>query len=64
MTNRDKYIIKRNECDMMFQIIEGCQQDHPCAVKMISGKIDFDDCIRHAFDCKACVREWLNREAT
>lgn len=63
MTNRDKYFIKRNECDTMFQIIEGCDQGSPCAVIMVSGKRDFNDCIKHDFNCKACVREWLNREA-
>lgn len=62
MTNREKYITKRNEYDMMMKIWE----TGACPIRVIGG----ESCLpRHlvckAFDedCKGCIQKWLNEEA-
>ena len=66
MTNRDKYVLKRNECDVLcniqFNLLYGCicildcltNQTHPCP------KRDNED---KFVSCCNCIREWLNEEA-
>ena len=62
MKNRDKYILKRNEYDMMCQIIKGVTNGVPCAIKVVSGQWSKRHCYEHDSDCYTCVREWLNEE--
>lgn len=69
MTNREKYITKRNEYDLMMEIsknIEGIGTF--CAIKAISDKRI--PCVtmmkgngRMERDCKTCIQSWLNKES-
>ena len=63
MKNRDKYIVKCNEYDMMCRIIKAMTNGVPCAIKGVSGKTDLNDCKKYDGDCRRCVKEWLNQEA-
>lgn len=60
MTNREKYITKRNEYDLMMTIAE----TQPCCpIDVIGG-----ECVECEKDlpfghCKDCIQRWLNKEA-
>ena len=65
MKNRDKYILKKSEydmlCDMQVTIGSGyCQ----CVIKALIGK-DYpckDDYVCGLDTCKECIQRWLNAE--
>lgn len=56
MTNRDKYLTKRNEYDLMMDILK----NSACPVIAVSG--DYPKCGDHN-TCSECIRAWLNEEA-
>lgn len=72
MTNRDKYIIKRNEHDMLMHIYDRTR-GNLCPLYIISDMTtaehvarchrypDANDC--HRCGCAECVQDWLNKEA-
>lgn len=66
MTNRDRYILKRNECDVLCDIqlamlhgfgmcIIDCltHKTHPCPKRSKEDKF---------IDCCHCIEKWLNNE--
>ena len=69
MTNREKYITKRNEYDMMMTILEN--GGTYCPIKAISGKYSSDRICRKNLanhetirkSCGICVQRFLNEEA-
>lgn len=61
MTNREKYIIKRNEYDLLMTIAETVDRD-TCPIEVIGG----DSCRETSLncdDCSDCIQQWLNEEA-
>lgn len=59
MTNRERYITKRDEYDMMMEI--GNVTEY-CPIEAVGGKPD--DCEWWADRCDKCIQHWLNEEAT
>jgi len=66
MTNREKYITKRNEYDLMITIYEG--KNFWCPIQIVGGKKP--KCLRRRTvggypysDCRNCIQKWLNEEA-
>lgn len=75
MTNREKYITKRNEYDMMIAIQDRLdkQEDHcgwcevhriGCSIELISGsRPNREDCMYATYDrCDSCIQRWLNEK--
>ena len=73
-TNRERYIVKKNEYDMMLEIarnIEGIGTI--CAIRAISGRgrkrpceynrTGAEDLSRLERDCPNCIQKWLNEES-
>ena len=63
MKNRDRYILRRNEYDLMLEIEKNTGI---CPIRAVAG-ISHDEkvirCINYAPDsCEVCVAEWLNEE--
>ena len=70
MTNREKYITKRNEYDLMMTIAENIQGIGTfCPITAIGGKRPPCKCKPDTQsslmmrDCETCVQEFLNEEA-
>lgn len=69
MTNRERYITKRNQYDLMLTIAENISGIGTfCPIKAISGKkrlciTKLDDNLRLVRDCEPCVQKWLNEES-
>jgi hypothetical protein len=66
MKNRDKYINKVNECDMLVKIQEAiASQPYLCVIEALTGK-DYpcpDDKVCMLSTCEACIQAWLNKDA-
>lgn len=64
MKNRDKYIIKANEYDMMLAIEKNTCI---CPIRAVAGILSHEKlerCYRHRKDgCEECVQEWLDEES-
>ena len=65
MTNREKYITKRDEYDLMMTIAENIQGIGTfCPIKAIGGKRPPCKHVTQSFlmmrDCETCVQRWLN----
>lgn len=60
MTNREKYITKRDEYDLMMTI-----QSTGCPIWIVTGDAPscWDNCIEDKEMCSSCVQQWLNEEA-
>lgn len=68
MTNREKYITKRDEYDLMMTIAENIQGIGTfCPIKAIGGKRPPCKHVTQSFlmmrDCDKCVQEFLNEES-
>ena len=65
MKNRDKYILQRNEYDMLVQIQAAiASQPYLCVIEALAGK-DYpcpDDKVCMLSTCEACIQAWLNKE--
>ena len=65
MTNRDRYILKRNECDILMEIQAALAHGEKCIVDAITGKVR--DCTnynqRDLEVCDKCIQAWLNEES-
>lgn len=66
MKNRQHYITRKNEHDMMLEIRRntGC-----CPIRAVSGIVILPErygvgCIADMAGCSRCINDWLNREAT
>jgi hypothetical protein len=72
MTNREKYIIKRNEHDMLMHIYDRTR-GNLCPLYIISDMTTAEHVARcHRYHdtndyyrrgCAKCVQDWLNKEA-
>lgn len=67
MTNREKYITKRDEYDLMMTIAENIQGIGTfCPIKAIGGKRPPCKHVTQSSlmmrDCETCVQEFLNKE--
>ena len=63
MTNRDRYIIKRNEYDLMCAVEKNTGICPIRAVAGISREEKIMRCYRYAKEsCEACIQNWLNEE--
>lgn len=65
MTNREKYITKRDEYDLMMTIAENIQGLGTfCPITAIGGKRPPCKHVTQSFlmmrDCKTCIQRWLN----
>lgn len=63
MTNRERYILKRNEYDLMLCIEENTGICPIRAVAGISRQEKILRCCRYVHDnCEVCSADWLNEE--
>ena len=67
MTNRQKYILKRSEYDLMLTIAKNIQGLGTfCPIKAISNKRPPCKHITQSSmmikDCEECIQQWLNEE--
>ena len=74
-TNRERYILKRNEYDLMMEISKNIKGGGTfCAIRAVSGKGKKRHCLttnvknghicRGLYrDCPACIQQWLNEES-
>ena len=65
MTNRERYILRVNELDLMMQIQENLKYyDTGCPIFIISRTDDEygKRCRKHEWNCEKCCQEWLNEE--
>ena len=66
MTNRKKYILQKNELDMLVQIQAAiASQPYLCVIEALTGK-DYpcpDDKVCMLDTCEECIQNWLNEEA-
>lgn len=72
MKNRDKYILKVNECDMLlrlqYNLMHGCGN---CILDSLTGKrIQCPEKMRNRVGhlsrlevCSECIQKWLNEES-
>ena len=61
MTNREKYITKRNEYDLMMTI----REVGACPIRVVCGESclpRFLVCKAFDEDCAGCIQKWLNEE--
>lgn len=59
MTNRQYYITKRNEYDLMISLVS----HYICPIKAISDqKPQYQHCIGEEEECGKCIQRWLNEE--
>lgn len=65
MTNRDRYILKRNERDMLMEIQTALAYGEKCIIDAIAGKVR--DCTNYSRGdlevCDKCIQFWLNEES-
>ena len=63
MTNREKYITKRDEYDLMMAIKANIEHGHHCPIKAVSGQYEYSMCLKYSYICSSCCQDWLNEEA-
>ncbi len=74
MKNRDKYILKCNEFDMLTDMnkkILSASNEEYCIMHCLNHKKDIDEPFQlfqlskcwSVNACEACIREWLNEES-
>lgn len=61
MTNREKYITKRDEYDLMMMTMV----KRGCPLTIVTGKFgdEIEQCKDCTEDCAECIQRWLNEEA-
>ena len=66
MKNRDRYLLKVNEYDLILRIFENTKS---CPIKALTGKMDLERCQNYnktasrKKNCSNCMQAWLNEEA-
>lgn len=64
MKNRERYILKRNEYDMLMDVQMALAHGERCIIDAITGKER--SCANYVKQdlrvCDKCIREWLNEE--
>lgn len=72
MTNRERYITKRNEYDLMLMMKENLTRIGVyCPIDCITGRKPkcrlgyYDETMTMAYrDCESCIQTWLNEKYT
>ena len=60
MTNREKFITKRDEYDLMMDLVFA----YICPIKALSGKKPpYQNCKGDEELCGICIQRWLNEES-
>lgn len=65
MTNREKYILQRNEYDMLRCLQVAFNSGNKCVIEALTGKeysCAEDKCCMLS-TCEECIQRWLNEEA-
>lgn len=62
LKNRDKYILKANEYDMLVAIQTALNYGERCVLDALTQETN--NCIykSNQKDCKECIQAWLNKE--
>jgi hypothetical protein len=63
MKNRDKYINKVNECDMLVKIQATMLSYNCCVIEALAGISCQDSKICSLSTCQSCIQAWLNKDA-
>lgn len=69
MTNRERYITKRNQYDLMLTIAENISGiDTFCAIRAVCGRkrpCEYTQSKNGTLmrDCPSCIQKWLNEES-
>ena len=66
MKNRDRYILKCNEFDMLTDMnkkILSASNEEYCIMHCLNHKKDIDDKCWFVNSCETCIRKWLNEES-
>ena len=58
MKNRDRYILKVNEADLLLKIQYEIEHGETCIINALTGEERY--CTT---DCDTCIRKWLNEES-
>lgn len=60
MKNRERYILRVNEYDLMMRINENIKKrPYTCPIYAVSGLLD-RCCADYKNNCSECVQHWLN----
>lgn len=62
MKNRDRYILKVNEYDLLMNIHKNIEHGTHCPIKAVSGEYTYDRCLSNTYSCSECVQKWLNED--
>ena len=66
MKNRDKYILKVNEADMLNALNVEIMSGKKCIIEAFTGEYQYGEekerCIASDSDCDECIQRWLNVE--
>ena len=69
MTNRERYITKRNQCDLMLTIADNISGIGTfCAIRAVCGRkrpCEYTQSKNGILmrDCRSCIQKWLNEES-
>ena len=66
MKNRDRYILKVNEADMLNALNVEMMSGMKCVIEAMTGEYQYSEdnerCIASFSDCDECIQKWLNAE--
>ena len=62
MKNRDRYILKVNEYDMLIKIQATMLSHNCCVIEALAGINCKHEKVCALDTCKECLRAWLNKE--
>ena len=62
MKNRDRYILKVNEYDMLIKIQATMLSHNCCVIEALAGISCPNDKMCMLSNCSKCIQEWLNEE--
>ena len=67
MKNRDRYILKVNELDLMMKVKDNLAYCDECPIYAIAGQQSFrqrvERCNTYCKQCQECCQDWLNEES-
>ena len=62
MKNRDKYILKVNEYDMLIKIQATMLSHNCCVIEALAGISCPNEKMCMLSNCRQCIQKWLNEE--
>ena len=68
MKNRDRYILKQNEYDMLIKIQSTMWAEGLCVIDALTGEYQYGEkkerCLASIdCNCESCIQKWLNEES-